>query len=45
MELYNNFVQGEIFVRREDLDEVQNCLLEIERSSKVPAGQLVDAKS
>ena len=45
MDLFNNFVQGEIFVRKDDIDSVQQCLLEVERTSKVPAGQLVETKT
>lgn len=31
MELYNNFIQGEIYVRKCDVEELQRTLIDIER--------------
>ena len=45
MDLYSNFVQGEIYVRRSDVEELQHCLLEMEKLSKLPAGQLVNTRT
>ena len=43
MELFNNFLQGKIFVRNEDIADLQNLLTRIESDLKLPAGQLVPA--
>ena len=45
MELYNNFIQGEIYVRQSDVEQLQKILLHIEKKYKVPAGQLVPLPS
>lgn len=42
MEYFNNFLQGRIFVRTEDLHTLQTTLTDLERELKLPAGHLVE---
>lgn len=41
MELYNNFLQGEIYVRKADVEELQRHLLTFEKEWELPAAQLI----
>lgn len=43
MELFNNFLQGEIYVRHDDIEDLQKSLTNIEETLRLPAGQLIPA--
>lgn len=41
MELYNNFLKGEIYIRKEDVPDLQRLFQNIEQVMKIPSGQIV----
>lgn len=41
MALFNNFLSGEIYVRKEDVPDLQKLLQLIERNMKIPSGQIM----
>ena len=45
MELYNNFLKGKIYIRKDDLPEFQKLISLIESVMKIPRAQLQAAES
>lgn len=41
MELFNNFLKGEIYIRKEDVPDLQKLLQAIEKLMKIPSGQII----
>ena len=41
MELYNNFLKGEMYIRKEDVPDLQRLFQNIEQVMKIPSGQIV----
>ncbi len=41
MELFNNFLKGEIYVKKEDVPKLLNELKLMEKNMKIPSGQIV----
>lgn len=41
MDFFNNFLQGKIYVRKEDLEKLLAVLAELESELKLPAGQII----
>lgn len=41
MELYNNFLRGEVYVRKEDMINLNRLLELVQLNMKIPTGQIV----
>lgn len=45
MELYNNFLRGEIYVRKEDTLSLNKLLEVVQSNMKIPTGQVVTSEA
>lgn len=45
MELFNNFLKGEIYVKNEDVPTLHQLLVTIEKNMKIPSGQIIASEA